>query len=309
MDAVQEQSRKRLCDCGRQAVEKVAGPRSPNQGLRYLCCDRFVFFGKKKNYCSFFEWIDPPRITQEQKREARVGKRQRKEDNLESAAFLPANNTENALQVNKDDAELETINHQDAINAFESSIGALNSANHSQDVCGGEDAYFSLGVQTENGQIEDLSGAQQQHSSPTHGINCKTDRRNFEDTTQPNIYVGQVTNFHVVQAKECTANINHMQSDTNGHDISETPDCLCSRAALLKTVKSRGPNQGLRFWVCSNSRPFYVKKERVVAKDGEGSCKFFRWIDTPLEKSDKQKTEEKQRRKENRKRRELSILS
>ena len=44
------------CECGLAAVSKVVGPRSENKGLRYLCCRRFVFFGKKKkNYCRFFK--------------------------------------------------------------------------------------------------------------------------------------------------------------------------------------------------------------------------------------------------------------
>ncbi|MCO5602206.1 hypothetical protein L7F22_056334 [Adiantum nelumboides] len=303
------ESRRRVCDCGRNAVEKVAGSRSPNQGLRYLCCDRFVSFGKRKNCCRFFEWIDPPRTTQEQRREAQVGKCRRKDVNIGNDASRSASKTRSSVSTSILQPANKKRSKQDAIViAIESSAGAQNSVDHGQAVCM-DDTSLSLRIQTEIDQIEDLSGAEQQHSSSSHRTNHKRDEGSFEGAAQPITPVGHVADFCAVHNEELTANQDDMQSHANVHEISETPSCFCSRAALLKTVKSRGPNQGLRFWVCSNSRPFYVKKKRVAAKDGEKSCKYFRWFDTPSEMSDKQRSEEKQVRKENRKRRELSILS
>ena len=64
-DDVDDESRERkadiaqpsvaCCECGVAAVMKLVGPRNENRGLRYLCCHRFVFFGKKRNHCRFFE--------------------------------------------------------------------------------------------------------------------------------------------------------------------------------------------------------------------------------------------------------------
>lgn len=89
----------------------------------------------------------------------------------------------------------------------------------------------------------------------------------------------------------------------------EVPLCSCSREAILKMVKSKGPNNGKSFWVCSNSRPFYVKKKKHKADVIGQSCKFFRWVDPPLLKSEAQKKEEKQKKREHFKERELALLA
>ena len=80
---------------------------------------------------------------------------------------------------------------------------------------------------------------------------------------------GLKKSFRDTVQETCEESISHML---------EAPSCLCSRDAVLKTVKSRGPNKGLRFWVCANSQPFYEKfKKRKAAMIGE-SCKFFRFV-------------------------------
>lgn len=57
------------------------------------------------------------------------------------------------------------------------------------------------------------------------------------------------------------------------------PLCACKtvpRQAILKTVVRNGdPNQGLRYWSCSNYKVPFTKKQRQTDGIGE-SCKYFR---------------------------------
>ncbi|KAL2631979.1 hypothetical protein R1flu_016665 [Riccia fluitans] len=67
-------------------------------------------------------------------------------------------------------------------------------------------------------------------------------------------------------------------------DQSQPPLCECKtarRPAVLKTVLSKSPNQGLRYWVCVNHRPLYRRKSLWQGVPKDESCKFFRWLDPP----------------------------
>lgn len=63
------------------------------------------------------------------------------------------------------------------------------------------------------------------------------------------------------------------------------PLCACKtvpRQAILKTVIRNGdPNQGLRYWSCSNYKVPFTKKQRQSDGIGE-SCKYFRLISAPF---------------------------
>ncbi|KAG0557150.1 hypothetical protein KC19_11G106100 [Ceratodon purpureus] len=65
----------------------------------------------------------------------------------------------------------------------------------------------------------------------------------------------------------------------------DAPHCLCKvvpRQAVLKTVvRSGDPNQGLRYWSCSNYRKLFTKKKKPPSDVTEESCNYFRWLDTP----------------------------
>lgn len=63
------------------------------------------------------------------------------------------------------------------------------------------------------------------------------------------------------------------------------PYCSCKvvpRQAILKTViRSGDPNEGLRYWSCSNNRKLFTKKRKSPSDVTEESCNYFRWLDTP----------------------------
>lgn len=63
------------------------------------------------------------------------------------------------------------------------------------------------------------------------------------------------------------------------------PLCACKtvpRPAILKTVIRNGdPNQGLRYWSCSNYKVPFTKKQRQSDGIAE-SCKYFRLISAHL---------------------------
>lgn len=280
----------------------------------------FVFpFGCNVRFFLDRRWIDQPRISKEQKTESQALMRKRKAvtyDNrdLQQPALRTRSvvrdlekqcKTIEGLQVNE---ELEirvsendppqTQVHKDVGDALiDSPIASQHdlTAYYGADVCG---ENVSAAARTTS---NDSCFAEHLQSSPTNAVQPETGRcernaklqRNkavVQDVQGLNLSVndtikGADTNITQIGPGLCGVpkdkdTNQEEQSLENASEFLETPTCLCLRAAVLKTVKSKGPNQGLRFWVCSNSRPFYLKKKKSKTNDGEESCKFFRSVQT-----------------------------
>ncbi|BFI34386.1 hypothetical protein MPTK2_4g23670 [Marchantia polymorpha subsp. ruderalis] len=89
-------------------------------------------------------------------------------------------------------------------------------------------------------------------------------------------------------------------------DETQPPYCECKtvkRRAALKTVLSNSANQGLRYWVCVNHRPLFQKKSLWEGDPNDESCKFFRWLDTPIISYAERKKQMAARRRRNERRR------
>ncbi|KAH7429016.1 hypothetical protein KP509_09G027300 [Ceratopteris richardii] len=260
-------------------------------------------------------WIDQPRVTKEEMKEARALKREKK-DTGNTPAIQPARMAKrsvkgsrnhampNEVQISSENHNVEAITslesetHDDALKSG-SLVGRDDPIEENGKVICTSDILLSR-VPTEDAQFDNYSVTEQQHEScPDLPSEYEAGSNNPKDIKQHSTQMGHGTDFNLSQDKRSTVDDKQLHNE----DL-EVPSCLCGRAAELKTV-SRGPNKGLRFWVCWNSRPFYVKKKT----NGEESCKFFRWVDTPCERSDALKNAEKQRKRENRKRKELSLLS
>ncbi|KAL3689808.1 hypothetical protein R1sor_016117 [Riccia sorocarpa] len=86
-----------MCNCGKPAVLKTVGYKSRNRGLRYYSCENYkpTFFTKKRNRkhefqnllsCRFFQWLDTPRMTVEDKTDIKLRKKRQLEHILATKA-------------------------------------------------------------------------------------------------------------------------------------------------------------------------------------------------------------------------------
>eukprot|EP00249_Psilotum_nudum_P016836 c26008_g1_i1 orf=98-1300(+) len=277
-----------LCHCGKPAIMKIAGRNSENRGLRYLSCEAFTFFAKKRKlkHCKFFQWVDPPRASREEvrehKKEARAIKRQKLEIRTQTREQQIQIRTRAAARYEKEQTAEVPQAIPDAVQ---------------DDADGSED---------KDGTNTGLCTATMRVMLPSvTGEACKAKPQVIEPNSMDQAYHGSMETKDV--QKDCSFHKTdemNMQIDRNnetrqeggtelsvnsGEGLLEAPICMCSQKAIMKAVKSRGPNKGLRYLICPNARPLFSKGKRPK------SCKFFMWVDTPEQK----KEERKQKKEEN----------